>query len=277
MGLIFSCKTAKPAETQAPQEVMPESALIFENLEAENPEILCLNFILDLYNTTAHDAEIVSQNPELVINGISSNNSFYAIDIPKSNSLMLQERKSIPFQLVFYASEFEKELQSDFDEYEFALTLPVQYIFPDKTADTVAYTEIFFPRVRKPHFHITQIRIVQAELINTRLRVSIQIDNPNHFPVELSSFNYELYGDGRFWARGKEEDLLIIPARESSGINLFLTMNFTNMRRNVLDQIINMTRVRYRFKGNANVATGVPHLPHFVTNFEHEGHSDVMR
>jgi LEA14-like dessication related protein len=153
----------------------------------------------------------------------------------------------------------------------------VQYIFPDETIENFANAEAVFPRIRKPIFTITAIQIMQAELINTRLKVSIQVDNPNHFPVELTSFNYELFGDRRFWAEGEEKNVLNIPAKDSAGIDLLLTMNFTNMRRNVLDQVIKMTEVRYRLAGNTSIETGIEYLPRFIMDFELEGFSNVIR
>ncbi|MDR2158742.1 MAG: LEA type 2 family protein, partial [Treponema sp.] len=114
-------------------------------------------------------------------------------------------------------------------------------------------------------------------LVNTRFRVTVRIDNPNGFPVNLSSFEYELYGAGRFWADGKETDALHIPARDSAEVKLFLLMNFINMKRELLDEVIAMRQVRYRFSGEALVETGVSWLPEFRMRFDRQGHSNVFK
>jgi LEA14-like dessication related protein len=277
LGIIISCKTVKPAETPAESEIKPEAILMFESVEAETPENLYLNFRLDLSNTNNDDAELLFQNPSLTINGTPIDESLFSLELPMVKRAANQKQNTFPLRILFHASEYEKTCQADFDEYKIDVTLPIQLIFPDRTMDILVEAPAIFPRVREPDFAIAMIEIVQAELINTRLKVSIQVDNPNHFPVELTSFDYELYGDGRFWAKGEETEVLMIPAKDSAGIDLFLTMNFTNMRRNVLDQVIKMTEVRYRFKGNAGVETGSEYLPRFVMDFEHEGHSAVIR
>ncbi|MCL2233127.1 MAG: LEA type 2 family protein, partial [Treponema sp.] len=102
------------------------------------------------------------------------------------------------------------------------------------------------------------------------------IDNPNAFPVVLSSFDYELYGNGRFWAEGTERNLIQIPAKSSVEGNIFLIMNFMGMRRTLLDQIINLVDVNYRFTGEVQVSTGVDFLPTFVTAFDISGFSQVL-
>ncbi|MDR0589640.1 MAG: LEA type 2 family protein, partial [Spirochaetaceae bacterium] len=127
-----------------------------------------------------------------------------------------------------------------------------------------------------PDFNVTAIAIMKAELINTRFKVKLRVDNPNFFPVELSAFSYELYGADRFWAEGEKTDILLIPARSSAETELFLVMNFINMRRELLDQIIAMKQVNYRLAGEAEVRTRMELLPHFLVDFDRSGKSVVI-
>lgn len=129
------------------------------------------------------------------------------------------------------------------------------------------------PVVKEPVFSITSIKILQAELINTRLKVHIRVENPNDFPVDLKSFTYELYGSGRFWTDGIEKNACTIPASGFVEKDLYLVMNFINMRRELLDQIIAMKRVRYRFTGTAELSAGI--LPEFTKTFNLEGEAEV--
>jgi LEA14-like dessication related protein len=132
-------------------------------------------------------------------------------------------------------------------------------------------------QVEEPQFTITSITILQADLINTRLKISIKIDNPNVFPITLSSFRYELHGNGKFWANGAEKNLLTVPARGSSETGFEFEMNFINMKRQLLDDIIALRQVHYRFSGNAEVETGVAGLPGFRMNFDYSGNSTVIK
>jgi LEA14-like dessication related protein len=133
------------------------------------------------------------------------------------------------------------------------------------------------PVFLEPVFSISSITILQADLINTRLKVQVRVDNPNVFPIALSSFEYKLYGGGRFWADGKETQVLTIPAAGSGEKDLYLIMNFTNMHRDVLDQIIAMKKVQYRFTGTAIIKTDIEQLPVYTKDFNLEGESDVER
>lgn len=132
------------------------------------------------------------------------------------------------------------------------------------------------PEIQPPVFKITSIAILKAELINTRFRVGLRIENPNPFPVELSAFSYALYGNGLLWADGTEKNVLSVAAESSLEGNLFLLMNFINMKRDLLDQIIALEDVYYRFKGEARVGTSADGFPMIKSSFDLSGYSQVL-
>jgi LEA14-like dessication related protein len=132
-------------------------------------------------------------------------------------------------------------------------------------------------QIEELQFTITSITILQADLINTRLKLDLKIDNPNAVPLTLSSFHYELYGNERFWTSGTEKYLVVIPARDSSEVSFEFEMNFINMRRRLLDDVIALREVRYRVAGYVDVETGIPRFPDFRANFDHSGTSAVIK
>ena len=131
--------------------------------------------------------------------------------------------------------------------------------------------------VREPTFTITSIKILQADLINTRIKLSLRIDNPNTFPITLSSFRYELYGDGRLWTNGIEKNLAVVPAKGFAETSLDFEMNFIGMKRRLLDDIIAMREVHYRITGNMEMGTDIPGLPDSRINFNYSGISSVIQ
>jgi len=131
--------------------------------------------------------------------------------------------------------------------------------------------------VREPTFTITSIKILQADLINTRFKLSLRIDNPNAFPITLASFRYELYGDGRFWADGVVENLAVVPAKGFAETDFEFEMNFIGMKRRLFDDIVAMRDVRYRIAGSMELKTDIPGFPGFRINFDYSGNSAVLQ
>jgi LEA14-like dessication related protein len=271
-ALILSCKSPPPPPPVV--EAAPSSRLDFRRIEAGSIHDISLFFTLRLENprSVALGAEVKDWKVEL--DGVIPEEGAAFLRVENASALPGEEAV-VPVRLNLDLSKYPA---SEAAEIAARLTVTVDYLFADgvSAAGTVS-ADAVFARIREPVFTITSIAILQAELINTRFRVSLRIDNPNFFPVDLSSFGYELYGEGRFWADGEERDVLHIPARGSDETKLFLLMNFINMKRSLLDEVIAMNLVRYRFKGEVEVGTGVEYLPRFGMAFDHSGLSKVFK
>jgi len=129
--------------------------------------------------------------------------------------------------------------------------------------------------VKEPSFNIISIAVIQADLINTQFEAIIKVDNPNAFDVNLTSLGYELYGNGKLWADGKGKDVLHVSAQSSCQTEFRFSMNFINMSRPLLDDIIAKRQVRYRFTGNVDVNPLIPNVDPINMKFEQSGFSGV--
>ena len=267
----------------------PVLSLVFEKVEAEDPVHLRLYYSL----CTDIPASIsgLIKNPiaaleswHAEVNGKKASSGF-SLEYPNNGEFPLNP--AIPLILNMDIDLLVKEKLAPADDYSVRLVLNLNIsaaggntggTVPDSVFPYLAEVECIavFPGVRPPVFSITSIAILKAELINTRFRVGLKIDNPNPYPVELSAFGYELYGNGRLWADGIEKNVMQVKAKSSLTGNLFLIMNFINMKRDLLDQVINLVDVNYRFSGEANVGTGVEYLPVFKTGFDLSGYSQVL-
>jgi LEA14-like dessication related protein len=230
---------------------------------------VALYFFLELENPRPVPARVELQEWALIMNGVSLETAVS----------LLEDARLAPHSSAVFSLRLDPDMAGIYAgaDYRAELALGLNFSFDSGKAGLVRVsTEAAFPRIREPQFNITSIAIMKAELINTRFKVKLRIDNPNAFPVELSSFSYELYGAGRFWAGGRETDILDIPAEGSAERELFLRMNFINMKRDLLDQVVALRRVNYRFAGEATVSTGIEYLPSFLMAFDRSGYSVVL-
>jgi LEA14-like dessication related protein len=282
--LILFCSGCK---SPPPPVEMPRSVLVFDHIEAANIHQIELFFLLKVENTREIPLNLEIQNWKTTINGVEADHETAVLLVEGGGPLLprleaepgavLEKNISLRLNLGDAADD---NLAAEFpdDNYMVELTLELSYRYGTaKAFNSETSATAVFPRIRAPEFTITAIAIMQAELINTRFRVSLQIDNPNPFPLTLSSFSYELYGEGLFWANGRERDLLLIPAKGSAETRLTFLMNFINMRRRLLDEIIAMRMVSYRFTGEAEVGTDIPWLPRFNIKFNRSGYSEVLK
>ena len=137
--------------------------------------------------------------------------------------------------------------------------------------------EIVVPAIEilEPVFSIVSIMILQADLVVTEFETILRVENPNIFAVELSSINYELYGNGTFWTNGRENNIFFIPANSTNETKFTFKMNFIDMNRRLLDDVIAMRQINYRFKGQAHAKPDIASIPAFIADFDCSGLSSV--
>lgn len=158
------------------------------------------------------------------------------------------------------------------------LSATLAYVDRDGSARSAAASaSLEVPRVMAPTLTVSSIRILKDELINTKLRVDLAVDNPNAFPLTFSALDYRLYGEGRYWASDSLAKAFTVPELGSATASLYLTMNFSDMSRSLLDQVIRLAAVSYRLEGRGRVATGLAFLPEFSLPFDLSGRVGVTR
>ena len=277
---LLACKS-KPAPVLPPE--LPVPSLVFKNIEAEDPELLSLNYIFKMENPFPVAGRVKLESWRAEINGQKAETGFTLensefFDFPvKAAAAGESVPMSVPLVLNMDVSALKDQGLAPADDYKVNLILDLNFSRNQEDGIRLEVSGLAaFPGVQAPVFSITSIAILKAELVNTRFRVGLKIDNPNPFPVELSAFGYELFGNGRLWADGEEKNIIKVNSKSSLQGNLFLIMNFINMKRDLLDQIIYLEDVNYRFAGEAMVSTGVEYLPKFKTEFNLSGYSPVF-
>jgi len=249
----------------------PFATLTFTGIRADDIEHLKLFYSLEAGPQSGSQAKINSWRIE--IDGQDAGFAF-ALGYPQ-NDFAVGSR--VPLALSMDVAALASKGFAPKDDYAITLITELDiFSGPALPTRVVARGTANFPGVREPDFNITSIAILKAELINTRFRVSMRIDNPNPFPMEMSNFIYKLYGNGRLWADATERKVFVVEGKSSMQGDLYLIMNFINMERSLLNQIVNLVSVNYRLTGEAQVSTGIDYLPKFNTGFDLSGYSEVL-
>jgi LEA14-like dessication related protein len=273
--LVFSTGCSGTPPGAAPQTA-PRATMVFDRMEASGPDNVTLYFFIYTSNPGAEGVVVGLEKSRVFINGKELSSGFSGST--EKTRIDPGMREKIKTACSLDLKNLDPPLPPETTAIDTKTILELAFVFDGGgQGSVVTGADFSFPRIRKPEFSIVSIAIMQAELINTRFKVKVRIENPNPFPMTFSSFTYELYGHGRFWADGSEADVYTIPENGKAEEDLFLVMNFINMQRNLLDQVIAMRNVRYRFTGKAEIGTGVEYLPFFTTAFEIQGDSKVIR
>jgi LEA14-like dessication related protein len=259
-----------PSIPQSPS-LPPSATLAFTDIQADDIEHLRVSGILEAKAPSGSRAKIESWQ---VLIGESDASFAFSLNYPQGEFPLASP---VPLTLNMDIAALAAKGLAPKDDYAITLITELDVFSDSALPSKITLRETAdFPGLREPRFNITSIAILKAELINTRFRVGMRIDNPNPFPLELSGFIYELYGNGRLWADGTERKGFVVDGNSSVQSDLFLIMNFINMERSLLNQIINLVDVNYRFTGKTQVSTGIDYLPKFNTGFDLSGYSKVL-
>jgi LEA14-like dessication related protein len=271
-----------PSQTETVTEIQegnPRVQIAFERLEAKTAEHIILYYVLQVDNPRSIPASMEISQWQLTVNDLVQDEGahlFFTVEDPTVEAAgSAQVSLGLEVDLSNYTDSGEEVL----DCYQARLEADMVFTFVLSEEDTTTHLskEVLFPRIREPKFTVTTIVVNQDELINVRLRVGLRIDNPNKFPLDLSSLTYTFYGDDHFWANGTDPVVRHIPAEGSAQTQIFMMMNFIDMNRKLLEDILTAKRIYYRFTGEAAVFTTIEYLPQFLMDFDLAGNSVVLK
>ena len=273
--LFAGCKTPQPEKSIPPS---PATEFLFDRMEIDlsqtggNIHLVTLFFRLKIENPQSSALKADIQSHKITVNDSEPDPKTTVFKYnDMSDYIEPQSSHEIMLELQINLKEYAQDINA-------VLSLDLLFQYEKKPEISASVSALAnFPNIREPVFSITSIKIKQADLINVKLETNLRVENPNAFPLTLSNFKYELYGDGLFWADGVENDVLTINSNSRNETTLYLTMNFINMRRSLLDEIIAMRDVRYRFTGTAEAVIDTPWLESFGLKFDREGYSPVIR
>jgi LEA14-like dessication related protein len=275
--LLAACKTTQ--QTEPDNLPATPASLDFERIEAFSIDQYALIYTLKTDNLRKQDMTVEIKDWKASLNGAELARDTASLEFEKRAAIgarYISPSASITEKEIVLNINL-KDLRLDGDTFLADLIVNLDCHYGDHPQSVTVATNAEFPRIREPSLDIVSIAIVQADLVNTQFKANVRIDNPNMFAVNLLSLGYDLYGGGALWTSGKGKCLLEIPARSSANTDLRFSMNFINMKRNLLDDIIAMRQVAYRFSGEAEVETGIEWLPSFQMAFERSGRSEVLK
>jgi LEA14-like dessication related protein len=273
-GLFSGCKSEPLPHAAAAPRTPSSFALAFRGIQADDPANMKVFFALEAEPPlpSGDSARLAAWRIE--IDGQDAGSAF-SLDSPQGNNFSFNS--AVPINLNMDIGALAAKGLAPKDDYNITLITELDYSHASSPPERVEVRSLAaFPGIQPPMFNVTEIAIIKAELINTRFRVALKIDNPNPFPIELSALSYNLYGNGILWADGAEKNVIKIREKSSLEGNIMLLMNFINMNRTLLDQIIRLEDVNYRFTGDVQVSTGVEYLPTFNDGFDISGYSKVL-
>jgi len=114
---------------------------------------------------------------------------------------------------------------------------------------------LLVPRLQTPTLSIESVQILQANLLQQRLRVRVRVENPNDRSLPVRGLSYTVYLAGQEFATGVSDAGFDVPALGTAEFNMDVTANAAG----ALFALLNGSRDRgidYTMKGRVELAHG---------------------
>ena len=123
--------------------------------------------------------------------------------------------------------------------------------------------------VERPEVSVEKVEMGKLSFSGGSAMFTVNIRNPNRFPIPLSGFDYGLRLNGIEVANGSREERVTIAAGESRSLEVPLVFSFTNMI-NLLPNLLSSRSLQYDLAGSI-------HFPWFNLPFNRSGGTSLSR
>ncbi len=109
------------------------------------------------------------------------------------------------------------------------------------------------PRPQSPKVGLADIVLLGGNLLQQRLRIDLDVANPNDFDVPLDGLTFRLEVNDRLLAEGLSDDRVTIPRFGEARVSVLATTSIFDIMQQVL-ALQDGNRLSYRLSGEAYVS-----------------------
>jgi len=113
-----------------------------------------------------------------------------------------------------------------------------------------------------PQVQVHSLNITELGLLKQKYKLTLQIANPNPFPLPIHRLNYQLYLHDKRFTQGESEKAITVPALGETT----LTLNFMSNLLEIVEQwqdwkAILAQDLNYRLVGDIQLVNATPTIP----------------
>lgn len=109
-----------------------------------------------------------------------------------------------------------------------------------------------------PSIQVSDVNINSLGFSGADLTVVIAVENPNTFGIDLTQLDYNLLVNGTSWATIKSTDVLKLPEKGKTQINIPVQLSFADMGQALFQALTQGKAMEYKLNGDMTVDTTLP-------------------
>ncbi|WP_455381533.1 LEA type 2 family protein [Salinispira pacifica] len=267
--ILAACESPPPAPPPTPSAPL-EISITSVRVSAVDLDNVRFSFSLRVENPGTGPAQLISQEAKLYVEGKPVWSSVGSEPL----SIAAGAAHSIPYALELPRSRLQETVPGFQSKNELSWQLSASAstrLADGRVQERSADRSGSFPIVRAPELEIRSLKIERYDLIETKLKLTIAVRNPNSFPLTFKSVDYIFSAEGRVWGEGTAAIPKALPPGNVTEVQIPLTLNFIEMGRNLLDTVAALGIVHYRLQAVTSVTTPLEFITGFSSRFDRQG------
>ncbi len=133
------------------------------------------------------------------------------------------------------------------------------------------------PNLKLPKISIGSLKLARLSLSGADLELTIDIDNPNVFGINLNDLAYTFNVNGRTWGTGQADQLLSVSEKGKGALKLPISLNFLEMGMGLYSIINGDEDLSYSFDSDVNFGSTLSLLGNTKLRFDKTGKLKIER
>ncbi|WP_456443004.1 LEA type 2 family protein [Caldithrix abyssi] len=133
------------------------------------------------------------------------------------------------------------------------------------------------PNVKIPEFKVAALKLKHLGFNGADLSLSLEVDNPNAWSLDLQNLNYQFVVNGQKWIEGILQQKLQIGQKQKQRIEIPVHLNFLEMGRSLYQLLKNPAPLEYQLTGRARLNSSIKLLGSFELPLDQKGRIKLLK
>jgi len=134
----------------------------------------------------------------------------------------------------------------------------------------------FLPNVKIPKVSVGALKVSRINLTGADIELTVNMDNPNAFGLNLDKMQYLFQVNGKKWGAGETLKKISVGEKGTGSIKIPLQLNFLEMGTTAYQLLTGNGDVNYNLSGNLDLGSTLKLLPNTSLNFDKSGSVNIQ-
>lgn len=260
----------KQAATSIEKTIKPTASIEDVSIQTLSPQGIILDVAFEVNNPNAFPINLAGYGYSLHINGkqLLMGNQREKMSVAANGNSRLVVPMAINFaDMTLIGREFTNR-----ETFDYAVVMKTSLEYPVLgTLEVPASMSGELPVPRLPSVSVSRLSVAKMDLAGADVKVSLQVDNPNSFGLDIHQLNYLFSVNGAQWLQSELEGPVQLDSKQSKEIVVPVKIETAKMGAALLEMLNSNQSLKYQLSGDMTLDSSIPLLKDINLPFDVAG------